>query len=43
MLHGTDGVFFTPLMDKNYPIWLFVSDLCRSVYATYESETEVIL
>ena len=40
-LRGSDGVFFPPFIDKNYPLWLYVPDLCRSVFADYESETEI--
>ena len=40
-LRGTDGVFFPPIMDKKYPVWIYVPEMCRSVFADYESEVEV--
>lgn len=41
MIKGTDGVAFPSFVDKRYPLWLYVPDLCRSVFADYESETEI--
>ena len=40
-LKGSDGVFFPPFLDKNYPLWFYVPDLCRSVFADYEREVEI--
>ncbi|XP_007895114.2 lysosome membrane protein 2c [Callorhinchus milii] len=41
MINGTDGTSFHPLMTKNETIHFFSSDLCRSLYATFEKELDV--
>ena len=41
VIKGTDGVFFPPYVDKNYPIWLYVPDSCRSVFANFEDEVSI--
>ncbi len=38
MLNGTDGRQFAPRVKKNGKIYIFVVQLCRSLYITYERE-----
>ncbi|XP_060576218.1 lysosome membrane protein 2-like isoform X1 [Ruditapes philippinarum] len=35
MLNGTDGTIFHPFMEKSDVLYVFSSDLCRSIYFTY--------
>ncbi|MBN3320757.1 CD36 protein, partial [Atractosteus spatula] len=37
MVNGTDGSSFAPFIDKKKPLYFFSSDICRSVYAEFES------
>lgn len=41
MINGTDGTSFHPLINKNDIIYMFSSDLCRSLYALYDSTKSV--
>ncbi|KAG8454271.1 hypothetical protein GDO86_000786 [Hymenochirus boettgeri] len=41
MINGTDGTSFHPLLNKDDIIYMFSSDLCRSIYAVYESSETV--
>ncbi|XP_078070377.1 lysosome membrane protein 2c [Mustelus asterias] len=41
MINGTDGTSFHPLVTKNDTLQFFSSDLCRSLYATFEKELGV--
>ncbi|KAK6494671.1 lysosome membrane protein 2-like [Huso huso] len=41
MINGTDAASFHPLITKNETIYIFSSDLCRSLYATFEKEVHV--
>ncbi|XP_075462825.1 lysosome membrane protein 2 [Ascaphus truei] len=41
MINGTDGTSFHPLINKDDTIYMFSSDLCRSLYAVYESSANV--
>ncbi|XP_069482419.1 lysosome membrane protein 2 isoform X2 [Ambystoma mexicanum] len=41
MINGTDGTYFHPLISKDETLYLFSSDLCRSLYALYESSVTV--
>ncbi|TRY97130.1 hypothetical protein DNTS_032786 [Danionella cerebrum] len=41
MINGTDGSSFHPLIEKTERLYIFSSDLCRSLYALYESEVTV--
>ncbi|XP_067894635.1 lysosome membrane protein 2-like [Heterodontus francisci] len=41
MINGTDGTSFHPLINKNETLLFFSSDLCRSLYATFEKELSV--
>ncbi|XP_068127176.1 lysosome membrane protein 2 [Hyperolius riggenbachi] len=41
MINGTDGTSFHPLISKDDVLYMFSSDLCRSLYAVYESTKDV--
>ncbi|XP_078400339.1 lysosome membrane protein 2c isoform X1 [Cetorhinus maximus] len=41
MINGTDGTSFHPLITKNDTLLFFSSELCRSLYATFEQELKV--
>lgn len=41
MINGTDGTSFHPLINKDDIIYMFSSDLCRSIYAVYEASDSV--
>ncbi|KAE8630968.1 hypothetical protein XENTR_v10001036 [Xenopus tropicalis] len=41
MINGTDGTSFHPLLNKDDTIYMFSSDLCRSIYAVYESSENI--
>ncbi|XP_075058842.1 lysosome membrane protein 2 [Mixophyes fleayi] len=41
MINGTDGTTFHPLINKDDIIYMFSSDLCRSLYAVYETSKSV--
>ncbi|NP_001088246.1 uncharacterized protein LOC495077 [Xenopus laevis] len=41
MINGTDGTSFHPLLNKDDKIYMFSSDLCRSIYAVYESSENI--
>ncbi|XP_077132234.1 lysosome membrane protein 2 [Ranitomeya variabilis] len=41
MINGTDGTSFHPLINKDDIIYLFSSDLCRSIFAVYEASNSV--
>ncbi|XP_074873427.1 platelet glycoprotein 4 [Carettochelys insculpta] len=38
MVNGTDGASFPPFIKKSQILRFFSSDICRSIYGTYESE-----
>nr|XP_033814628.1 platelet glycoprotein 4 isoform X2 [Geotrypetes seraphini] len=38
MINGTDGVSFPPFVDKKKKLYIFNSDICRSIYAEFEGE-----
>uniref|UniRef100_S4RAT2 Scavenger receptor class B, member 2a n=1 Tax=Petromyzon marinus TaxID=7757 RepID=S4RAT2_PETMA len=40
-INGTDGSTFHPLINKNDILYLFSSDLCRSIYVSFEKELSV--
>lgn len=40
-INGTDGTYFHPLISKDETLYMFSSDLCRSLYALYESNVNV--
>ncbi|XP_053709141.1 lysosome membrane protein 2c [Synchiropus splendidus] len=41
MINGTNGASFHPVIRKNETLYMFSSDLCRSLYALYEQEVTV--
>ncbi|XP_069834348.1 lysosome membrane protein 2 [Dendropsophus ebraccatus] len=41
MINGTDGTSFHPLVNKDDILYMFSSDLCRSIFAVYESSDVV--
>ncbi|XP_056424684.1 lysosome membrane protein 2 isoform X2 [Hyla sarda] len=41
MINGTDGTSFHPLINKDDIIYIYSSDLCRSLFAVYESSKVV--
>ncbi|XP_067846352.1 lysosome membrane protein 2-like [Heptranchias perlo] len=41
MINGTDATSFHPLITKNETLHFFSSDLCRSLYATFEKALSV--
>ncbi|XP_054468451.1 lysosome membrane protein 2-like isoform X2 [Anoplopoma fimbria] len=40
-INGSDGSAFHPLLDKNERIYIFTSDLCRSIHMEFEKDVEV--
>uniref|UniRef100_A0A8C8EII4 Uncharacterized protein n=1 Tax=Oncorhynchus tshawytscha TaxID=74940 RepID=A0A8C8EII4_ONCTS len=42
MINGTNGASFHPIITKNETLYMFSSDLCRSIYAIYEEEISVM-
>ncbi|XP_075900932.1 lysosome membrane protein 2c [Nelusetta ayraudi] len=41
MVNGTNGASFHPVVSKNERLYMFSSDLCRSLYAEYEQDVSV--
>ncbi|KAM9450699.1 lysosome membrane protein 2c [Clarias gariepinus] len=41
MINGTNGGTFHPIISKTEKLYMFSSDLCRSIYATFESELSI--
>uniref|UniRef100_A0AAY5K9H8 Scavenger receptor class B, member 2c n=1 Tax=Esox lucius TaxID=8010 RepID=A0AAY5K9H8_ESOLU len=41
MINGTNGASFHPIITKNETLYMFNSDLCRSIYTTFEEERNV--
>ncbi|XP_062268681.1 lysosome membrane protein 2c [Platichthys flesus] len=41
MINGTNGAFFHPVVTKNETLYMFTSDLCRSLYTLYEGDVTV--
>ncbi|XP_044031149.1 lysosome membrane protein 2c [Siniperca chuatsi] len=41
MINGTNGASFHPVITKNETLYMFSSDLCRSLYAMYEDDVTV--
>ncbi|ODN04768.1 Scavenger receptor class B member 1 [Orchesella cincta] len=42
MINGSDGALFPPFVTRDRILPIFSPDLCRSLYLTYESDTEVL-
>uniref|UniRef100_A0A670YI19 Platelet glycoprotein 4 n=1 Tax=Pseudonaja textilis TaxID=8673 RepID=A0A670YI19_PSETE len=38
MVNGTDGASFHPFINKSEELYFFSSDICRSIFVTFESE-----
>ncbi|PIK51964.1 putative lysosome membrane protein 2 isoform X1 [Apostichopus japonicus] len=41
MINGTDGTYYHPFIDKSEPLYVFSSDICRSIQASYEKPIDV--
>ncbi len=41
-IYGNDGTQFPPFVDKEIRLWLYVSELCRSIWLDFDQEVEVI-
>uniref|UniRef100_A0A3Q4BZT2 Uncharacterized protein n=1 Tax=Mola mola TaxID=94237 RepID=A0A3Q4BZT2_MOLML len=41
MINGTNGASFHPIITKEEMLYMFSSDLCRSLYAVYEEDVTV--
>uniref|UniRef100_A0A1A7YQ99 Scavenger receptor class B, member 2 n=1 Tax=Iconisemion striatum TaxID=60296 RepID=A0A1A7YQ99_9TELE len=41
MINGTNGAFFHPIINKEEILYMFSSDLCRSLYALYTEDVMV--
>ncbi|XP_026533018.1 platelet glycoprotein 4-like [Notechis scutatus] len=41
MVNGTDGASFHPFISKSEELYFFSSDICRSMFVTFESEKTV--
>ncbi|KAG9354108.1 hypothetical protein JZ751_012232 [Albula glossodonta] len=41
MINGTNGASFHPILTKKETLYMFSSDLCRSLYAQYEKDISV--
>ncbi|XP_047228869.1 lysosome membrane protein 2c isoform X1 [Girardinichthys multiradiatus] len=41
MINGTNGASFHPIISKNAELYMFSSDLCRSLYAVYTNDVTV--
>ncbi|KAG7320876.1 hypothetical protein KOW79_015291 [Hemibagrus wyckioides] len=41
MINGTNGATFHPIINKTERLYMFSSDLCRSIYTMFESELSV--
>ncbi|XP_066275128.1 scavenger receptor class B member 1-like [Branchiostoma lanceolatum] len=40
-VNGTEGIMFPPIKDRDKRLYIFVSDLCRSAYLSYEGPRAV--
>ena len=40
-IYGSDGTQFPPFVEKEETKWLFVSELCRSIWLDFDTEVEV--
>uniref|UniRef100_A0A1I8FPS6 Protein kinase domain-containing protein n=1 Tax=Macrostomum lignano TaxID=282301 RepID=A0A1I8FPS6_9PLAT len=41
MLNGTDGTMFPPFVDPKKRLYIYSTDICRSIYVTYAGPTSV--
>ncbi|ODM99319.1 Sensory neuron membrane protein 1 [Orchesella cincta] len=40
MVNGTDGTMFPPFITKDTRLYIYVPEICRSIFIEYDSETE---
>ena len=40
-IYGTDGTMFPPFVEKDVRLWIFVGELCRSIWLDYDTDIEV--
>ena len=40
-IYGTDGAQYPPFVVKNETKWVFVSQLCRSIWLDFDEEVDV--
>ena len=40
-IKGTDGTQFPPGLKKDQHLWMFVADLCRSIWVDFTEEVEI--
>lgn len=41
MINGSDGALFPPFVTRDRVLPIFSADLCRSLYLTYDTDTEI--
>ncbi|GAB1602937.1 scavenger receptor class B member 1-like [Argonauta hians] len=41
MINGSDGTLFPPFLNKDSKLFIFSTDICRSIYAIYDKEMSV--
>jgi len=42
MINGTDGTFFNPRISRSDQLYLYNSDICRSIYLVYDKDSSVL-
>ena len=40
-IQGTDATQFAPYLDKDLKLWVFIPGMCRSIWLTYQGESNV--
>ena len=40
-IYGTDGTMFPPFVESGTTLWIFVAELCRSIWLEYTEDVEV--
>ncbi|XP_021340100.1 lysosome membrane protein 2-like [Mizuhopecten yessoensis] len=41
MINGTDGTMFPPFVEKSDRLYIFSTDICRSIYASFEKDVSL--
>ena len=41
-IKGTDGTLFAPGLDTDKSLWVFVPELCRSIWLDYDTDVTVM-